>query len=104
MQQTWLEASGNGGTDTFPEYICRQGGCTETSFLDRVAEAYEAQLLLFAELCFQRNYLSIAAIEAGGRSTAAGGIKKSLEDMVFTIVLDRFGGYGEGNGSPPVTA
>ena len=29
-----------------------------------MAEAYEAQLLLFAELCFQRNYLSIAAIEA----------------------------------------
>ena len=29
----------------------------------RVAEAYEAQLLLFAELCYQRNYLSIMKVE-----------------------------------------
>ena len=50
MQQTWLEASGNGGTDTFPEYICRQGGCTETSFLDRVAEAYDFERIDMTEV------------------------------------------------------
>ena len=37
----WLAAQATGGTETLPEFLLRESGQAEETYLDRVAEAFE---------------------------------------------------------------